>query len=57
MTLLDELIEEFDGGDGIFCIGPLTQIEIKKLRKRVIELEQELKDTEDYLRGREYCGE
>ena len=57
MTLLDELILDFGGTQVEFIISQKTQDEIKGLRKRVIALEEELKETEDYLRGREYCGE
>lgn len=44
MAHLDDLIEEFDGEEGMFHIGPETQVEIKKLRKLVVELEEEIED-------------
>lgn len=44
MSHLDDLIEEFDGEEGMFHLGPKTQAEIKKLRKLVVELEEELAD-------------
>ena len=44
MTHLDNLIEEFDGEEGMFHLGPETQAEIKKLRKQLTELEEEIED-------------
>lgn len=48
MSYLDDLIEEFDGEEGMFRLGAELQAEIKKLRERIVSLEE---DIEDERRG------
>lgn len=44
MSHLDDLIEEFDGEEGMFYLGPEIQAEIRGLRERVVELEKDVVD-------------
>lgn len=49
MSHLDDLIEEFDGEEGMFHLGPELQAEIKKLRQDLLACEMEYDDLNDMV--------